>query len=89
MPAPLLFNLDSRENWSLSEDELDAYMGKYGHQTEEDGEWDEDDFAQPSYIAGFPHQHPGYAGPSAFSSSVEPDYEHARYDPPAWGSYSR
>jgi hypothetical protein len=26
LPAPLLFNLDGRNGWSLTEDELDAYM---------------------------------------------------------------
>jgi hypothetical protein len=29
LPAPLLFNLDGRNGWSLTEDELDAYMEEH------------------------------------------------------------
>ena len=28
LPAPVLFNLDNREGWSLTEEELDTYLGE-------------------------------------------------------------
>jgi hypothetical protein len=38
LPAPLLFNLDRRNGWSLMEDELDAYIEEHPQHTHEDGE---------------------------------------------------
>jgi hypothetical protein len=58
LTAPLLFNLDHRNGWSLTEDELDAYIEEHlppvhdGEVTEESG--------QPSNIAEFPYQQPYY-----------------------------
>jgi hypothetical protein len=37
LPAPLLFNLDGRNGWSLTEDELDAYMEEHPQHVYEDG----------------------------------------------------
>ena len=38
LPAPLLFNLDARERWSLLENELNAYIEEHIHHTEDNGE---------------------------------------------------
>jgi hypothetical protein len=38
LPAPLLFNLDHRNGWSLTEDELDAYIEEHPPLVHEDGE---------------------------------------------------
>jgi hypothetical protein len=83
LPAPLLFNLDVRNGWSLMEDELDTYMEEHPQHVHDDGEGTEDNFVQPSNSVEFPYQQPYYDyGPSA-SSSREPDYDHANDDPPA------
>jgi hypothetical protein len=42
LPAPLLFNLDDRNRWSLMEDELDAYIEEHPPPVHEDGEAIED-----------------------------------------------
>ena len=88
LPAPLLFNLDARERWSLSEDDLEAYLEEHGPRPEDDGEEPDGGFTQPSDIAGFPYQHFDY-GTSAPSSSREPDYDHARDDSPGWSVHPR
>jgi hypothetical protein len=54
--APLLFNLDARERWSLMEDGFDTYMEEYSQSMEDDGEGAEDNFVQPSNTAEFPYQ---------------------------------
>jgi hypothetical protein len=56
LPAPLLFNLDGRNGWSLTEDELDAYMEEHPQHVHEDGEGTEDDSVQPSSTWEFPYQ---------------------------------
>ena len=72
------------------EDEINTYIEEHCQHVEDDGEGDEDNFVQPSDTAEFPYQQPDFDyGPSASSSSREPDYDHARYDPPAWNSYPR
>jgi hypothetical protein len=48
LSAPLLFNLDGRNGWSLTEDELDAYMDEHPQHVHEDGEGTEDNSVQPS-----------------------------------------
>jgi hypothetical protein len=42
LPAPLLFNLDVRNGWSLMEDELDAYMEEHPQHVYDDGKGTED-----------------------------------------------
>jgi hypothetical protein len=87
LPAPLLFNLDRRNGWSLTEDELDAYIEEHlppmhdGEATNESG--------QPSNIAEFPYQQPYYDYAPSASSSRGPGYDYAIDDPPAWGIYWR
>ena len=34
LPPPALFNFDNRQGWSLTEEELDAYVGELSHQEE-------------------------------------------------------
>jgi hypothetical protein len=54
LPAPILFNLDGRNGWSLTEDELDAYMEEHPQHVHEDGEGTEDNSVQPSNPWEFP-----------------------------------
>jgi hypothetical protein len=56
LPAPLLFNLDGRIGWSLTEDELDAYMEEHPQHVHKDGEGTEDNSVQPSSTWEFPYQ---------------------------------
>ena len=35
LPAPVLFNLDNREGWSLTEEELDTYLGELSQQEQD------------------------------------------------------
>jgi hypothetical protein len=84
--APLLFNLDRRNGWSLMEDELNAYLEEHPpHVHDEEGT---EESGQPSNIANFPYEQPYYYeyAPSA-SSSREPGYDYTNDDPPAWSSY--
>jgi hypothetical protein len=87
LPTPLLFNLDRRNGWSLTKDELDAYLEEHpppmhdGEAAEESG--------QPSNIVEFPYQQPYYDYTPSVSSSQGPGYDYANDDPPAWGMYWR
>jgi hypothetical protein len=88
LPASLLFNLDHRRNgWSLTEDELDAYLEEHPLPLH-DGEVTEES-AHPSNIAEFPYQQPYYDYTPSASSSQGPGYDYANDDPPAWGIYQR
>jgi hypothetical protein len=86
LPAPLLFNLDCRNGWSLTEDELDAYVEE--HPPPVHDEEGAEESGQPSSIANFPYEQPYYYdyAPSP-SSSWELRYDYTYDDPPAWGSY--
>jgi hypothetical protein len=59
LPAPLLFNLDGRNGWSLMEGELDTYIEEHPQLVHEDGEATED-LVQPSNTWGFPYQQSYY-----------------------------
>jgi hypothetical protein len=88
LPAPLLFNLDNRERWSLTEHDLDKYIEEHCQHAGEDERDTEDNFAQRSSTAGSSYRQPDYDyGPSVSSSSRGPVYDHARDDPPAWSGY--
>jgi hypothetical protein len=56
LPAPLLFNLDGRNRWSLMEDDLDAYIEEHPQPVHEDGEETKDNSVQPSNTWEFPYQ---------------------------------
>jgi hypothetical protein len=67
LPAPLLFNLDRRNGWSLTEDELDAYVEE--HPPPVHDEEGAEESGQPSNITNFPYEQPYYDyAPSASSS---------------------
>jgi hypothetical protein len=86
LPAPLLFNLDRRNGWSLTEIELDEYVEE--HPPPVHVEESAEESRQPSDTANLPYEQPYYHdyAPSA-SSSREPGYDYVYDDPPAWGSY--
>jgi hypothetical protein len=44
LPAPLLFNLDGRNGWSLMEDKLDTYIEENPQPIHEDGEETEENY---------------------------------------------
>jgi hypothetical protein len=85
LPAPLLFNLDRRNGWSLMEDELDEYLEEHLPPVQ-DGEATEES-VQPSNITEFPYRRPYYDYTPSASSSQGPGYDYANDDPPAWGMY--
>jgi hypothetical protein len=85
LPAPLLFNLDRRNGWSLIEDELDAYVEEHPPPVHDEEGTEES--GQPSNIANFPYEQPYYDYAPSASSSREPGYDYTHYDPPAWSNY--
>jgi hypothetical protein len=87
LPAPLLFNLDRRNGWSLTEDELDAYMEENPQPVHNEEATEES--VQPSNIAEFPYQQPYYDYIPSASSSQGPGYDYTNDDPPAWGMFLR
>jgi hypothetical protein len=87
LPAPLLFNLDRRNGWSLTEGELNAYIEEHLQLVHNDEATEES--VQPSSIAEFPYQQPYYDYTPSASSSQGPSYDYANDDPPAWGMYWR
>jgi hypothetical protein len=58
--APLLFNFDGRNRWSLMEDELDTYMEEHPQHVHDDGEGMEDNSVYPSNAWEFPYQQSYY-----------------------------
>jgi hypothetical protein len=85
LPAPLLFNLDRRNGWSLTEDELDAYIGDHPPPVHDEEGTEES--GQPSNTMNFPYEQPYYDYAPSASSSREPEYDYSYDDPPAWSSY--
>jgi hypothetical protein len=66
LTAPLLFNLDHRNGWSLTEDELNAYVEEHPPPTHDEEGTEES--GQPSNIANLPYEQPYYDyAPSASS----------------------
>ncbi|KAK1605095.1 hypothetical protein QYE76_028768 [Lolium multiflorum] len=84
LPAPVLFNLDSRKDWSVTEGELNAYIEGDGHHAGDGTEEAEEHLDLSSDAASSLHQHFGHEEPPPFSSAPGPYYDHAMYDPPAW-----
>jgi hypothetical protein len=82
LPAPLLFNLDCRNGWSLTEDDLDMYIEEHPPPMHEDGGVTEES-GQPSNTWEFPYQQSYYDYAPSASSSQEPGYDHVNDDPPA------
>jgi hypothetical protein len=88
LSTPLLFNLDHRNGWSLTEDELDVYIEEHPTHVHEDGEATKES-GQPSNTWEFPYQQSYYDYAPSASSSRELGYDHANDDPPACGDYRR
>jgi hypothetical protein len=84
LPAPVLFNFDSRKNWSVTEGELNAYLEGDGHQARGGTEEAEEHLDLSSDAASSSHQHYDHTEPPRYSSAQEPYYDHAMYDSPAW-----
>lgn len=90
LPAPVLSNLDSRGDWSVTEGALDAHIERGGHHARDDIEVEEH-LDSSSDAASSSHQHGGYAEPPRFSSAQElyydysMDYPPARNNDPRWG----
>ena len=90
MPTPVLSNLDSRGDWSVTEGALDAHIEGGGHHARDDSEVEEH-LDSSSDAASSSHQHGGYAEPPRFSSAQElyydysMDYPPARNNDPRWG----
>jgi hypothetical protein len=76
-----LFNLDRRNGWSLTEDELDVYVEEHPPPVhdEEGAELS----GQPSNIVNFLYEQPYYVYAPSASSSREPGYDYTHDDPPA------
>ena len=89
MPAPALFNFDNRQGWSLTEEEVDTYVGELSQQEENVEEDAEDNSVQPSNLGESSYQQPSFDWGASSSSSQVPDYDHSYDDPPAWGYYPR
>jgi hypothetical protein len=81
LPAPVLFNLDGRENWAFSEEDLDAYMREHGPRAEPEEERPEphDEGASSSYQFDY--------ASGTFPALQSGSYEHARDDAPSWSYY--
>jgi hypothetical protein len=84
LPAPALFNLDSREDWSITEGELKAYIERDGHRARDNTDEVEEHLDSSSDAASSSHQQVGHEEPPRFSSASVPYYDYSMYDPPAW-----
>ncbi|KAK1682679.1 hypothetical protein QYE76_043527 [Lolium multiflorum] len=88
LPAPALFNLDARDGWSITENELNAYIERESRRAREDVEETEEHPDSSSDAASSSYQHHGHVEPPRYSSAQGP-YYHSMYDPPAWNSDPR
>jgi hypothetical protein len=88
LPAPVLSNLDSREDWSVTEGALDAHIEGGGHHARDDTEVEEH-LDSSSDAASSSHQHVGHVEPPRFSSAQELYYDYAMNYPPARNSDPR
>jgi hypothetical protein len=85
LPAPSLFNLDRRNRWWLSEDELDAYIEE--HPLPVHDEEGAEESGQPSDVVNYTYEQPYYDYAPSASSSREPGYDYTYDDPLAWSGY--
>ncbi|KAK1666113.1 hypothetical protein QYE76_054272 [Lolium multiflorum] len=69
--------------WSVTENELNAYIEREGHHARDDTEEAEEHLDSSSDAASSSHQHYGHVEPPRHSSAQGP-YYHTMYDPPAW-----
>ncbi|KAK1699221.1 hypothetical protein QYE76_015918 [Lolium multiflorum] len=73
--------LARREGWSITENELNAYIEREGHYARDGTE--EEHLDSSSDAASSSYQHYGHVEPPRHSSAQGP-YYHSMYDPPAW-----
>ncbi|KAK1627559.1 hypothetical protein QYE76_001874 [Lolium multiflorum] len=83
------FNLDSREDWSVTESAVNAYIEGGSHRARDNTDEVEEHLDSPSDAASSSHQHIGHEEPPRFSSASVPYYDYSMYDPPAWNSDPR
>ncbi|KAK1617525.1 hypothetical protein QYE76_023042 [Lolium multiflorum] len=78
----------TKKGWSITENELNAYIEREGHRAREGTEEAEEHLDSPSDAASSSYQHYGHVEPPRHSSAQGP-YYHSMYDPPAWNSDPR
>ncbi|KAK1618204.1 hypothetical protein QYE76_023721 [Lolium multiflorum] len=77
-----------RNGWSITENELNAYIERESRRAREDVEETEEHPDSSSDAASSSYQHHGHVEPPRYSSAQGP-YYHSMYDPPAWNSDPR
>ncbi|KAK1683163.1 hypothetical protein QYE76_044011 [Lolium multiflorum] len=77
-----------RNGWSITENELNAYIERESRRAREDVEEAEEHPDSSSDAASSSYQHHGHVEPPRYSSAQGP-YYHSMYDPPAWNSDPR
>ncbi|KAK1628412.1 hypothetical protein QYE76_002727 [Lolium multiflorum] len=78
----------TKKGWSITENELNAYIEREGHRAREGTEEVEEHPDSSSDAASSSYQHYGHVEPPRHSSAQGP-YYHSMYDPPAWNSDPR
>ncbi|KAK1615317.1 hypothetical protein QYE76_020834 [Lolium multiflorum] len=74
--------------WSITENELNAYIERESRRAREDVEEAEEHPDSSSDAASSSYQHHGHVEPPRYSSAQGP-YYHSMYDPPVWNSDPR
>ncbi|KAK1663253.1 hypothetical protein QYE76_051412 [Lolium multiflorum] len=78
----------TKKGWSITENELNAYIERESHRAREGVEEAEEHPDSSSDAASSSYQHYGHVEPPRHSSAQGP-YYHSMYDPPAWNSDPR
>ncbi|KAK1695576.1 hypothetical protein QYE76_012273 [Lolium multiflorum] len=78
----------TKNGWSITENELNAYIERESRRAREDVEEAEEHPDSSSDAASSSYQHHGHVEPPRYSSAQGP-YYHSMYDPPAWNSDPR
>ncbi|KAK1662807.1 hypothetical protein QYE76_050966 [Lolium multiflorum] len=73
----------TKKGWSITENELNAYIERESHRAREGMEEAEEHPDSSSDAASSSYQHYGHVEPPRHSSAQGP-YYHSMYDPPAW-----
>ncbi|KAK1678960.1 hypothetical protein QYE76_039808 [Lolium multiflorum] len=73
----------TKKGWSITENELNAYIERESHRAREGVEEAEEHPDSSSDAASSSYQHYGHVEPPRHSSAQGP-YYHSMYDPPAW-----
>ncbi|KAK1615810.1 hypothetical protein QYE76_021327 [Lolium multiflorum] len=73
----------TKKGWSITENELNAYIEREGHHARDGTEEAEEHLDSSSDAASSSYQHYGHVEPPRHSSAQGP-YYHSMYDPPAW-----